>query len=75
MDEIIRVVKFDIPAKCAVCGQVVYVDNFGQGDCEHCGWHQNEMSLEYPNKVIYPNMVSFNKAKALYKGTYTCFLE
>ena len=52
---------------CAVCGQLVDVNNFGHGDCEHCGWHQDEMCLEYPNEVAYPNMVSYNKAKALYK--------
>ena len=52
---------------CAVCGQLVDVDNFGQGKCKHCGWHQDEMSLEYPDQVAYPNMVSFNKAKTLYK--------
>ena len=51
---------------CAVCGQLVDVNNFGHGDCEHCGWHQDELSLEYPDMVAYPNMVSFNKAKALY---------
>ena len=52
---------------CAVCGQLVDVDNFGQGKCKNCGWHQDEMSLEYPDQVEYPNMVSFNKAKTLYK--------
>ncbi len=52
---------------CAVCGQLVDVDNFGQGKCRHCGWHQDEMSIEFPDRVEYPNIVSFNKAKALYK--------
>ena len=52
---------------CAVCGQLVDVDNFGQGDCEHCGWHQSETCLKYPDMVAYPNMVSYNKAKMLYK--------
>ena len=52
---------------CAVCGQLVDVDNFGQGKCKHCGWHQSEICLEYSDMVAYPNMVSFNKAKTLYK--------
>ena len=66
MEEIIREWKYDIPAECVVCGQRVYVDVYGHGDCEHCGWRQDKMCLEYPDEVEYPNMVSFNKAKALH---------
>lgn len=52
--------------KCHICGRNVYVDQFGQGNCEHCGWYQGQEDGEWPDQVIYPNMVSYNKAKRLY---------
>ena len=53
-------------APCQVCRSPVPVDKFGQGECPHCGWHQEAHGIQYPADVIYPNMVSFDKAKALW---------
>lgn len=58
--------KIDLKA-CEVCGNIVSVDQFGYGDCSNCGWCQNVFSKENPTKVLYPNLLSLNKAKALYK--------
>lgn len=50
---------------CQVCGKSVKVDQFGQGKCEICGWEQN---VGVPaDRVQYPNLISLNKAKKLYK--------
>lgn len=65
--------KYDDPGEkmnlkaCDVCGKVVAIDQFGHGDCENCGWAQDPVLLKMPDKVMYPNRVSLNKAKTLYK--------
>jgi hypothetical protein len=56
----------NIKAKCVVCGKEVLIDQFGQGLCNNCGWEQDINSLDYPEKVIYPNRVSYNKAVLLF---------
>ena len=53
--------------KCDVCGGVVLTDQYGNGDCEKCGWKINVCNRKSPDRVQYPNMVSLNKAKQLYK--------
>ena len=57
----------DILKKCDVCRQDVNVDQYGNGECHHCGWKQNSYAQDSPDRVMYPNLVSFNKAKLLYK--------
>ena len=57
----------NIVKKCDICGQVVITDMYGNGTCEHCGWEQDESATENPDKVIYPNLVSFNRGKKLIK--------
>ncbi len=52
---------------CDVCGNAVEIDQFGYGDCEKCGWIQDPVLKEAPNRVMYPNLVSLNKAKELYR--------
>ena len=65
--------KYDDPGEkmnlkaCDVCGKVVAIDQFGHGDCENCGWAQDPVLEKMPDKVMYPNRVSLNKAKTLYK--------
>ncbi len=65
--------KYDDPGEkmnlkaCDVCGKVVAIDQFGHGDCENCGWAQDPVLVKMPDKVMYPNRVSLNKAKTLYK--------
>lgn len=52
---------------CAVCKKVYYTNEFDLNPCPHCGWYNDSMCEENENEVIYRNLVSFNKAKQLYK--------
>ena len=52
---------------CDVCGKVVAVNQFGYGNCKNCGWCQDPSRIKFPDKVQYPNLLSLNKAKKLYK--------
>lgn len=56
----------DILSNCNVCRQYVYIDQYGNGQCINCGWQQDRDYIDNPDRVIYPNVVSFNKAKLLY---------
>ncbi|MBP3629862.1 MAG: hypothetical protein J6J23_00025, partial [Clostridia bacterium] len=60
--------KKDEIKKCDVCGQIVLVDQFGNGECENCGWVQNENEYEFEkvNKISYPNLVPLSEAKEQY---------
>jgi hypothetical protein len=68
-------------AKCAVCKNNVLVDQFGQGQCPICGWNQSVDSLYFPNKVHYPNIISYKKALLLFqegkilKASFEDFIE
>lgn len=57
---------FDKP--CSVCGKIIKKDIYEQGECPYCKWRNNNFADENPNNVIYPNLISLNKAKQLYKG-------
>lgn len=68
---------------CSICGKPLEVDQFDQGECKNCGWYNSpfddasKFASKFPNIylmqidntdiVIYPNMVSQNKAKRLYQ--------
>jgi hypothetical protein len=52
--------------ECAVCGKSATVDQFGQGPCKSCSWYQNELGDDNLDRVIFPNLVSLNKARRLY---------
>jgi len=41
-------------------------DVYEQGECENCSWYNSIMGAENQDNVIYPNMISLNKAKQLY---------
>lgn len=56
--------KFD--KKCPVCKFATLVDKYGNGECENCGWDNNSFGEERPNEVVYPNLISLNKARKLY---------
>lgn len=58
--------KIDVKA-CDVCEKPVTIDQFGYGDCKNCGWIQDPARLKSPDRVEYPNRISLNKAKMLYK--------
>lgn len=55
--------------KCDVCGDIVLVDDFGNGKCNRCGWIQNkdEEEFEQKTKISYPNLVPLSKARKQYK--------
>lgn len=59
----------NIIKKCDVCEQIVMVDQYGNGKCEHCGWIQNndEIAFEKASKVSYPNLVPLFRAREQYK--------
>ena len=56
-----------IKRKCQVCNNFVMTDIFGQGECDFCKWFNNSFAEEDPNEVNFPNLVSLNKAKQLFK--------
>lgn len=55
---------FDKP--CSVCGKFIKKDIYDQGNCPYCKWKNNFLTDENPNNVVYPNLISLNKAKQLY---------
>lgn len=55
---------FDKP--CSVCGKIIKKDVYNQGECQSCTWFNNKVADENPDAVVYPNLVSLNKAKLLY---------
>ena len=52
--------------RCDVCGNIVAVDQFGDGECKNCGWEQDKFVVDHPDVVMYPHLISLNKAKKLY---------
>lgn len=68
-----KYVKYDDPyakeylLKCPVCGNICFVDRFGNGKCDNCLWNLDESCEALPDEVQYPNVVSLNKAKRLYE--------
>lgn len=59
--------KRKFPKTCSVCDESFLVDQYGQGECPNCGWNNDRLSEERPDEVIYPNLLSRNKARKLYK--------
>ena len=57
----------DFLAKCPVCGKICAVDQFGNGECDNCSWGLGRDDGKFPDKVMYPNLVSLCKARRLYK--------
>lgn len=55
---------FDKP--CSVCGRTIKKDIYEQGNCPYCSWRNSSIVDENADKVIYPNLISLNKAKELY---------
>lgn len=55
---------FDKP--CSVCGKIIKKDIYDQGNCPYCKWKNNHFAETNPNNVLYPNLISLNKAKKLY---------
>lgn len=53
--------------KCPVCETNTFKDKYGHGECENCGWYIDNLRKKHKNSVIYPNLISLNKARKLYK--------
>lgn len=53
--------------KCPVCEKNTLKDKYGYGECENCGWNIDKLNIKHKNSVIYPNLISLNKARKLYK--------
>lgn len=53
--------------KCVVCGKTLLVSKTGNGECQHCGWYNNRLGEINEDEVIFPNLISLNKAKRLYQ--------
>lgn len=53
--------------KCDVCGRTLLASKTGNGECQYCGWYNNRLGEINENEVIFPNLVSLNKAKRLYQ--------
>lgn len=51
---------------CSVCGKEIKKDIYDQGKCEYCNWRNNHYADINPDTVLYPNLISLNKAKQLY---------
>ena len=61
--------EMNIQKKCHVCGQQVLIDQYGNGTpCVTCGWKQNNRGWEFPDRVIYPNLIPLNKAIQLHNA-------
>lgn len=54
--------------KCVVCGKTLLASKTGNGECPHCGWYNNRLGETNENEVIFPNLISLNKAKRLYQA-------
>lgn len=55
-------------ANCDVCGNSVWLDQYGNGDeCPVCGWRQSEESAAHPDGAGIMNIPSLNSARELYR--------
>lgn len=55
----------NIEKKCSICGKTLRVDQYGNGECPHCGWYNTIGDGQNEDSVIYPNVVPENKARKL----------
>lgn len=55
--------------KCSICGAAAFQDQYGNGECKHCGWQfsQDEEDFERKMGISYPMLVSPTTAREQYK--------
>lgn len=55
--------------KCSICGNIAMQDEWGNGDCTHCGWKfsPDEEDFEQKMGISYPMLVSPSTAREQYK--------
>ena len=57
----------NVSSKCVICAKSIFLDSYSNGRCDNCGWYHSEDDGHMADRVIYPNLVSFAKAKQLSK--------
>ena len=73
----------DRPVKCSICGAVALQDQYGNGECNNCGWKfsKDEARFERARGISYPMLVSPTTAREQYrkglpfKATFEEFLN
>ena len=53
--------------KCSVCNKTLLASKTGNGECHYCGWYNNSLGEINEDEIIFPNLISLNKAKKLYQ--------
>ena len=59
-----------ITTNCAICNSSVYIDQYGNGKCEICGWWQSELGEHNVTEIVPPNLISFANAKKSIKAGF-----
>lgn len=61
--------KKDILGTCTVCGKIAFFDQYGNGECSHCGWKmsEDEALMEKNLGVSYPCLVPVSRAREQYR--------
>ncbi len=59
----------DQPVKCSICGEIALQDQYGNGECKHCGWKfsKDEDKFEKGLGISYPMLVTPTTAREQYK--------
>ena len=57
--------KKNVKKTCVICGQTFLADEFGNGQCPHCNWYNSLGDGTNQDWVIFPNIVSENRARKL----------
>lgn len=59
----------DQMVKCSICGSVALQDQYGNGECPHCGWRfsADEETVEKQSGISYPMLVTPTTAREQYK--------
>ncbi|MBO5394297.1 MAG: hypothetical protein J6A28_00105 [Clostridia bacterium] len=61
--------KRKVEATCSICGRHCLKDQYGNGECENCGWQfeRDEESLEKARGISYPMLVTPTTAREQFK--------
>ena len=63
--------EFNNALKCPICGQLVFMDDYGNMDkCANCGWsgRSGDELLEKWHGISYPMLVPLSRAREQYKA-------
>ena len=63
-----QLVKKDRMVQCSICRQVACEDQYGNGECENCGWKfsKDEAQFEKDYGISYPMLVTPTTARKQY---------